>query len=67
MAGDDDFFGLDHTCSIYAALPAGRLAIVPGASHAAPLEQPELVTSLILDFLMSDEPPPTLLAVHRAR
>jgi pimeloyl-ACP methyl ester carboxylesterase len=66
MAGDDDFFGLDHTCAIYAALPAGRLAIVPGASHALPLEQPDLATSMILDFLTSDEPPPTLLPVRRA-
>lgn len=66
MAGDDDFFPLDHTCAIYSALPAGRLAIVPGASHALPLEQPALVTSLILDFLASDEPPPTLLPVRRA-
>jgi pimeloyl-ACP methyl ester carboxylesterase len=67
MAGDDDFFGLDHTCAIYAALPAGRLAIVPGASHALPLEQPALMTSLILGFLTSDEPPPTLLPVRRAK
>jgi pimeloyl-ACP methyl ester carboxylesterase len=65
MAGDDDSFRLDHTCAFYAALPAGRLAIVPGASHALPLEQPELATLLIVDFLASEEPPPTLLPVRR--
>ena len=67
IVGDDDFFGLDHTCAIYAALPAGRLAIVPGASHAVPLEQPAHLASLILDFLASDEPPPTLLPVRRSQ
>ncbi|MET0147276.1 MAG: alpha/beta hydrolase [Ilumatobacteraceae bacterium] len=66
MVGDDDFFPLDHTCAIYSALPAGRLAVVPGASHALPLEQPALVATLIVDFLASDEPPPTLLPVRRA-
>ena len=66
MAGDDDLFRLDHTCAIYAALPAGRLAIVPGASHALPIEQPALVASLILDFLASDEPPATLMPIRRA-
>jgi pimeloyl-ACP methyl ester carboxylesterase len=66
MVGDDDFVGLDHTCAIYAALRAGRLAVVPGASHSLPLEQPALVASLIVDFLASDEPPPTLLPVRRA-
>lgn len=66
MAGDDDFFRLDHTCDIYAALPAGRLAIVPGASHALPLEQPQLVASMIVDFLTSEEPPPSVLPIRRA-
>jgi pimeloyl-ACP methyl ester carboxylesterase len=66
MAGDDDLVRLDHTCAIYAALPAGRLAIVPGASHAAPIERSSLMAALILDFLASDDPPPTLLPIRRA-
>lgn len=65
MAGDDDIIRLDHTCAMYEALPAGRLAIAPGASHALPIEQPALVASLILDFLASDDPPPTLMAIRR--
>ena len=65
VAGDDDLIRVDHTCAIYEALPAGRLAIVPGASHALPIEHPALVASLIVDFLGSPEPPPTLMAVRR--
>jgi pimeloyl-ACP methyl ester carboxylesterase len=65
MAGDDDLIRLDHTCAIYAALPAGRLAILPGASHALPIEHPAVMASLIVDFLGSLEPPPTLMAVRR--
>ena len=34
------------------ALPAGRLGILPGAGHAAHLEQPEAFDRLVLEFLM---------------
>ena len=40
IAGDDDAIRLDHTCALYEALPAGELAIVPGASHLLPIEKP---------------------------
>jgi len=66
MVGDDDLIPLAHTCSLYEALPRGQLAVVPGASHAVPLEQPELVARLIADFLAATEPPDTLLPVRRA-
>jgi pimeloyl-ACP methyl ester carboxylesterase len=66
MAGDDDLVRLEHTTALFEALPAGRLAIVPGASHALPIEQPDLVGRLIVEFLASAEPPPTLMAVRRA-
>jgi pimeloyl-ACP methyl ester carboxylesterase len=66
MAGDDDVIRLAHTCSLYEALPRGRLAVVPGASHALPLEQPELVARLITDFLAATDPPDTLLPIRRA-
>jgi hypothetical protein len=35
---------------VTAALPSGRLAVLPG-THLVPLESPELVTSLLLAFL----------------
>jgi pimeloyl-ACP methyl ester carboxylesterase len=65
MAGDDDLVSLDHTLALYRAIPEAELAVVPGTSHLAPLEKPELVNGLILDFLRL-EPVQTLLPVRRA-
>jgi pimeloyl-ACP methyl ester carboxylesterase len=65
VAGDDDLVRLDHTCALFAALPAGQLAIVPGTSHALPLEKPDELARLILDFLGADGPPQTLMPVRR--
>lgn len=66
VAGDDDFVKLTHTCAMYEALPHGQLAIVPRASHALPVEQPEVLAALIAGFLSAAEPPETLLPVRRA-
>lgn len=66
LTGDDDMVSLDHTVSLYTALPAGQLAIVPGASHAVPLEKPTLVGQLILDFIRGPVPPRTALPIRRA-
>lgn len=66
LAGDDDMVRLDHTAALYQALPAGQLAIVPGTSHAVPVERPALVAQLILDFLGGPVPPQTALPVRRA-
>lgn len=65
MAGDDDLVSLDHTLALYRSIPDAELAILPGTSHLAPLEKPELVNRLILDFLRFD-PAQTLLPVRRA-
>jgi pimeloyl-ACP methyl ester carboxylesterase len=67
VVGDDDIVALPHTVSLYEALPAGQLAVVPRASHALPLEQPDVVTGLIIDFLAAAEPPQTLIPIRRAR
>lgn len=66
LSGDDDMVRLDHTVALYEALPAGQLAVVPGGSHAVPIEKPELVARLILDFLSGPVPPQTDLPVRRA-
>jgi pimeloyl-ACP methyl ester carboxylesterase len=66
MVGDDDMVPLAHTCSLYEALPRGQLAVVPAASHALPLEHPDLVALLIGHFLAATDPPETLLPVRRA-
>lgn len=67
VAGDDDMATLSHTCSLYEALPEGQLAVVPGASHALPLEQADALAGLILGFLAATEPPHTLIPIRRAR
>src|SRR5437763_5576960 len=45
--------------SLYESLPSGRLAVIPGTSHAVALEKPELVTRLIEEFLVAPEKPKT--------
>lgn len=66
VAGDDDQVPLAHTCSLFEALRHGQLAIVPGASHALPLEQPAALARLVVEFLGSPEPPHTLAPMRRA-
>ncbi|WP_173923363.1 alpha/beta fold hydrolase [Agromyces sp. Marseille-P2726] len=67
LVGDDDLVRLDHTVALYEALPAGRLCVVPGASHLVVLEQPQLVARFIEEFLLGPEPPATMLPVRRRR
>jgi pimeloyl-ACP methyl ester carboxylesterase len=65
MAGDDDVVALEHTTTLFRALPNAELAIVPGTSHALPMEKPEVVNALIVDFL-TKEPVPTMMPIRRA-
>jgi pimeloyl-ACP methyl ester carboxylesterase len=53
MAGERDLIKRDHTLEIVHALPAGRLYVVPDASHGTFAEQPERVNSVVLAFLDS--------------
>lgn len=55
VSADDGLVRLDHTVALYEALPAGQLAVVPGASHALPIEKPAALARLILEFLAADE------------
>jgi pimeloyl-ACP methyl ester carboxylesterase len=65
MVGDDDMVPFAHTSALYEALPRGQLAVIPGASHALPLEYPDLVARHIVDFLAAADPPETLMPVRR--
>ena len=67
LVGDDDLIRLDHTCSLYEALPAGQLAVVPRTSHAVVIEQPETCAQLIVEFLAAELPPVTIMPARRAR
>jgi pimeloyl-ACP methyl ester carboxylesterase len=67
MAGDDDCIEPGHLVEMFRRLPKGRLGIVPGASHVVPLEQPELVNRMILDFLGGPEKPGELMPLLPSR
>lgn len=60
MLGDRDEVRVEHGAAMAGTLPHAQLAVVPGTSHALPLEKPEVVNRLLLDFL-SDTPDVRLL------
>ena len=66
MVGDDDVVKLSHACALYESLPAGQLAVIPGASHLVVLEKPGVVARFIDDFLGSAWPPETMMPFRRA-
>ena len=45
---------LDHTSTLFGAIPNSELAVLPGASHLLTMEKPDLVNRLVLDFLEKD-------------
>ena len=65
MVGDDDVVMPPHTWSLYESLPASQLAVIPGASHTAPYDKPELVAQLIADFLHSEGAVTTMMPIRR--
>ncbi len=52
-AGDHDLIREEETIHIYLSLPHANLLITPGATHLAPVEKPDFVNGVILDFLMN--------------
>jgi pimeloyl-ACP methyl ester carboxylesterase len=65
LAGDDDIIALEHSAALFRAIPASELAIVPGTSHTLLMEKPQLVNSLVIDFL-EGEPVSTFMPFRRA-
>jgi pimeloyl-ACP methyl ester carboxylesterase len=55
LQGDRDEVTLEHSVAVAAALPRGRLAVLPG-SHALPVESPEVVNPLLRWFLAGATP-----------
>ncbi len=66
LVGDDDVVLPVHTWSLFESLPAGQLAVVPGASHTVPYEKPELVADLVADFLRTGGEVSTMMPLRRA-
>jgi pimeloyl-ACP methyl ester carboxylesterase len=51
MSADRDTIRPDHSLLIAASIPGAQLCIVPGTTHLLVGERPELVSTLIRDFL----------------
>lgn len=63
--GDDEPISLRHTVEMYEALPLAQLAVIPSASHAMPVEQPNLLSHLISEFLAAPQGRPTQSPIRR--
>lgn len=50
MSGDRDAIRLEHTLSIYDAIPNSNLFIMPGASHFGSYEKTDLFNQVLMDF-----------------
>jgi len=64
ISGDDDVISLEHTVSLYRAIPGAELAVVPGTSHCLAMEKPAIVNRLIVDFL-ENEPIQEMMSIRR--
>ncbi len=65
VMGDDDLMSIEHSAALFRAIPNSELAVIPGASHTVPIEKPELLNRIVLDFL-ENEPVPTMMPLRRA-
>lgn len=56
MAGEYDLIKREHTDQLAKAIPGSQESIIAGATHAVPIEKPEIVDSEILNFLDAPNP-----------
>lgn len=64
LGSDDDIVRLEHTLALYRGIADAQLCVLPGTSHLMPVERPELVASLVADFLTTTPAP--LMPIRRA-
>jgi len=55
MVGDRDIVTLEHAIELFRLVPDGKLAVLPGSDHGAPVARVEWIKAMLLDFLQ----PPT--------
>jgi pimeloyl-ACP methyl ester carboxylesterase len=55
IIAEHDFPTVEHAQAMQQALPDARLQVVPDTTHALPIEQPVVVSRLVLDFLATPE------------
>ena len=66
LVGDDDVVRHDHSVLLFESIPQGRLAVIPGTSHQAHKEKPELFQLFIREFLNDLSYPQTKMPMRRA-
>jgi len=54
MLGDNDMVTEAHAAEMAGAIPTSKLVVVPDATHALPMEKPEIVARLVTEFLAGD-------------
>ena len=57
MVADEDFTPERHARDIAAAIPRADVAVVANATHALPMEKPDVVADLVLRFIAEHAPP----------
>jgi pimeloyl-ACP methyl ester carboxylesterase len=55
MLGDADIVRLEHAIELFRMVPKGRLAVLPGSDHSAPVAHPEWVCAMLTDFLRAPD------------
>jgi pimeloyl-ACP methyl ester carboxylesterase len=65
IVGDDDVISHHHTIEMFEALPQGQLAVIPGTSHQAHKEKPEIFQMFIREFLIDLSYPQTKMPQRR--
>lgn len=55
VVADQDIATVPHAEEMCNALANARLAVVPGATHGLPMEKPDVVGQLVLDFLAAGD------------
>ena len=66
LVGDDDVIAHNHTIEMFEALPQGQLAVIPGTSHQANKEKPEIFQMFIREFLNDLSYPQTKMPQRRS-
>lgn len=66
LVGDDDVIDHKHSVLMYESIPQARLAVMPGTSHQANKEKPEMFQMFIREFLSNLDYPETKMPYRRA-
>lgn len=59
MLGDKDVIRPEHALELFRMVPSGRLAILPGSDHSAPVTRSDWVAAMLVDFFDATQGDPT--------